>query len=414
MRIVVWLLLLFAVAVVAAGAFGINDGLVSFYWRGWRVDLSLNLFAVLLVAGCAVLMLALRATALLLELPQRAHEWRTARRERIAQQALRDALAFYFGGRYSRAQKAAQRALAIRRDMWGSQDEQFSVLAHVLAAGSAHRLQDRAARDAALRDAFELTRRGSAEPAAEGARLLAAEWALDDRDADRALELLGELPMGVARRTHALRLKLHAARLGRQPQEALKTARLLAKHQAFSKGAAEGLLRSLAFETLDGVRDIDQLRRAWGQLESADRRDAFVAARAAARAGAFGATDEARAWLRPFWDGLDEMSLDERAAIAQALVKATPGMGPDWLPRLEAAASAFPREGAIALAVGSALAEQQLWGKARVLLEQAATDAALPVSARRDAWLRLAQLARQDGDAERTANCFESAARLGP
>ena len=415
MRAVLWLLLLFAVAVVAATTFGTNDGLASFYWRGWRVDLSINLFIVLLVAACIALMLLLRAAVLLFELPRRAHEWRIARRERSAQKALRDALGFYFGGRFSRAQKAARRALAIRRETPELEpDRQFTVLAHVLTAGSSHRLQDRSARDAALNDAFELTRAsGSAEPAAEGARLLAAEWALDDRDAERALQLLGELPMGVARRTHALRLKLQAARLGRQPLEALKTARMLAKHQAFSKSAAEGLLRSLAFESLDTARDVDQLRRVWLQFETIDRRDPFVAARAVTRAADLGAVDEARGWLRPFWERLSELVPDERAVIALALARATPGIGAEWLARLESAAAAYPREGAIALAVGSALAERQLWGKARQLLELAATDAALPVRWRRDAWLRLAHLARQSGDTQRAADCFESAARLG-
>ena len=46
--------------------------------------------------------------------------------------------------------------------------------------------------------------------------------------------------------TQALRLRLQASRLARQPMEALRTARLLAKHQAFSKVAAQGLLRSEA------------------------------------------------------------------------------------------------------------------------------------------------------------------------
>ena len=119
MRTVLWLLLLFVVAVIAAATLGVNDGLASFYWRGTRVDLSLNLFLLLLVATCAVLVMAMRTLALLFELPQRAQEWRTARRERSAQQALREALAFYFGGRYTRAQRSAQRALAIQRDTIG-------------------------------------------------------------------------------------------------------------------------------------------------------------------------------------------------------------------------------------------------------------------------------------------------------
>ena len=415
MRTVLWLLLLFAGAVIAAATLGTNDGLASFYWRGSRVDLSLNLFLLLLVASCLVLMGVIRAAALLLELPQRAHEWRTARRERGAQQALREALAFYFGGRFTRAQKAAQRALAIQRDSGEfERDKQFTVLAHVLAAGSAHRLQDRAARDASLHDAFELTRGAlGSGPAEEGARLLAAEWALDDRDAERALQWIAELPLGVARRTQALRLKLQAARLARQPQEALKTARLLAKHQAFSRPAAEGLLRSLANEALDATRDADQLQRLWQQFESTDRRDPFVAARAAQRAAEFGAADEARAWLRPFWERLADLPSDERAAIAQALSKCVAGIGAEWLARLEAAAAAFPRDGAVALAVGAALAERQLWGKARQMLEPAARDTALHVRWRREAWLRLAQIARDEDDAQRVAECFEAAARLG-
>lgn len=415
MRAVIWFLLLFAVAVVAAATLGTNDGLVSIYWGSWRVDASLNLFILALVGTCFALVSIIQAVNSLTGLPQRAHEWRVARRDRTAQAALRDALAQYFGGRYSRAQSAAQRALAIQADTPDlAQDNEFTVLGHLLAAGSAHRLQDRAKRDEQLKRALELARSShAARSAEEGARLLAAEWALDDRDAARALELLSDLPPGVSRRTHALRLKLQATRLGRQPQEALKTARLLAKHQGFSKIAAQGLLRSLAAESLATAHDIDQLRRIWLQFDNADRRDAVVAAGAATRAARLGAPEEGRGWLRPFWDRLGELSADERAAVAQGLVACLAGIGPDWLQRLEAAAQAFPREPAIALAVGSALAERRLWGKARLLLETAADDTALSVEQRRQAWLALARLAEEEGDHERAVRCFEAAARLG-
>lgn len=415
MRNIIWLVLLFGVAVLAATTFGTNDGLVTFYWRGWRVDVSLNLFLLALIGTCFAIVTVIQTLSSLGGLPQRAREWRVARRDRSAQAALRDALAQYFGGRYGRAQKSAQRALAIQIDTPElTQDNEFTVLGHLLAAGSAHRLQDRTGRDEQLRRALELSRRSAAARSAEeGAQLLAAEWALDDRDAPRALELLAELPQGVARRTHALRLKLQATRLGRQPQDALKTARLLAKHQGFSKVAAQGLLRSLAFEALDTARDIDQLRRVWAQFDPVDRRDAFVAARAADRAASFEAFDEARGWLRPFWEQISGLGPDERAAVSLALVSAMAGIGPEWLPRLEAASAAYAHEGAVALAVGSALAERQLWGKARRLLEQAAADPALATAARRKAWLLLAALAQQDGDPGRVAQCFEAAARLG-
>lgn len=414
MRAVIWFVLLFAVAVVTATTLGTNDGLVSVYWSGWRLDASLNLFLLALVGACFALVSLIRAAGALTALPRRAREWRVARRDRSAQAALRDALAQYFGGRYSRAHSAAQRALAIQVDTPElAQDNEFTVLGHLLAAGSAHRLQDRVRRDDQLQRALELARRSpTARSAEEGARLLSAEWALDDRDATRALSLLAELPPGVARRTHALRLKLSATRLGRQPHEALRTARLLTKHQGLSKEAGQGMLRSLAFECIDGARDIDQLRRIWLQLDPADRRDPFVAARAAASAAAHGASDEARGWLRPFWERLSELSSDERAVLGKAFVDAVQGIGVEWLPRLEAAAAAYPREPAVAYAVGRALAERQLWGKARLLLESAAADDALAVDARRGAYRALARLAERQGDAERTARFQAMAAHL--
>ena len=415
MRLAIWFVLLFAVAVVAAATFGTNDGLASFYWGAWRLDLSLNLFVIVLIGTCFLLVAVIQAINSLVGLPRRAREWRTARRDRTGQAALREALAQYFGGRYTRAQRSAQRALAIQAETPElAQDNEFTVLGHLLAAGSAHRVQNRALRDEELRRALDLSHRSpAARSAEEGARLLAAEWALDDRDAARATELLNALPLGVARRTHALRLKLQAARLGRQPQEALRTARLLIKHQGFSNVAAAGLVRSLAFEALDSAHDVDQLRRLWLSFDAADRRDAFIAARAATQASALDAHEDARVWLRPLWDRIGELGAEERTAVATALAGAVPGIGAEWLPRLESALQSVPRDGAVALAAGCVLAARGLWGKAKSLLEQAAGDAALAVAARRKAWIALGELAAQEGDAARAARCYESAARQG-
>ncbi|MDP1791314.1 MAG: heme biosynthesis HemY N-terminal domain-containing protein, partial [Methylibium sp.] len=301
MRNVIWLLLLAIVAVVAASLLGSNDNLVTLYWAPWRVDLSFNLFMVILVGLCLVLNALIQAVGLLIGLPQRAREWRVSRRDRIAQGALREALSQYFGGRYGRAHKAAQRAVAIQADTPElRQDTEFTVLGHLLAAGSLHRLQDRTRRDEQLAQALDLARRSTAaRPAEEGARLLAAEWALDDRDAVRTLELLSQLPPGVSRRTQALRLKLKAARLAQEPLEALKTARLLAKHQGFSPAAAQGLMRTLAVEALDTARDTDQTQRVWREFDAADRRDVVVAALTTFAVGGGSALlyEASRAWV---------------------------------------------------------------------------------------------------------------------
>jgi len=414
MRGVIWLVLLFTVAVVAATTLGSNDGLVTLYWQGWRTDLSLNLFVILLVGGCVALTTAVQALTALVSLPQRAGEWRAQRRERAANAAFREALAEYFGARYGRARKAAQRALDIAQETPQLQnDADFRLLAQLLCAGSLHRLQDRTRRDEMLESAQRSMRKGAGQRSAEDAvRLLAAEWAVEDRDAPRALEALDALPAGVARRTHALRLKLQASRMARQPLNALQTARLLANHQAFSPLVAQSLLRSLAGESLEAAHDLQQLRRLWGQFDAADRRDPFVTARAVTRAVQLQAHEDARAWLRPFWDGLSELSREDREQAALSLIEAMPGIGPDWLPRLESAAQAYGQEPAVLAAVGHAFAERKLWGKARKLLEHAAAAPSLSGKVRRGAWRQLAALARHEADEPRAAACEHAAAGI--
>jgi HemY protein len=410
----IWLVLLFAAATVAALTLGDNKALVSFFYGTYRVDLSLNLFLIGALIATFAMMLVIKALDSLITLPTRAKEWRALKRERAAQAALREAMSEHFAGRFNRAHKAAQRALAIQAgtdELAG--DRELRVLAHLLAARSLHRVQDRSGRDQLLRQALKAVRRAAPQQAVdEGARLLGAEWALDDGDAPRARSLLSELAPGVARRTQALRLKLRAARLSSHHAEALNTARLLAKHQAFPSDAAQGLLRSLALQLLDAAHDNDQLRRAWAALDEPDRRDAFVAARAARRAAEMGHAADGRNWLRPLWLALRDFSAEQRAQIALALAAACDGIGTDWLQATEAAQQAFANEAAVQAAVGEVFAARGLWGKARGPLEMAAADRALAPSARRRAWRTLARLAREDGDDARALRCEQAAAAI--
>ena len=107
MRGLIWVVLLFAVAVLAATTFGRNDGLVSIFWAGWRTDVSLNFFVLAVLALCAALVLAAHALARIVSLPRRAREWREHRKEQAAHAALREAIAELANARYGRARKAA-------------------------------------------------------------------------------------------------------------------------------------------------------------------------------------------------------------------------------------------------------------------------------------------------------------------
>jgi HemY protein len=412
MRGVVWLLLLFVLAVLGASTLGANDALVSIFLPPWRMDLSLNFFVLIVVALALALQGLTRAIASLLGMPERARQWRERRREQAAQQAMRDSLILFFAGRYSRSHKAAQRALdVLARSQAQAGDAQFAALLHLLAAASLHRLQDKTRRDAQLADVSTwLAGQASAGPLGEGAALLAAEWAIDDREGEQALEQLLGLPAGVARRTLALRLRLQAARLARQPLEALRAARLLANHGGIPALAADGLMRSLATEALSSARDADQLRRIWQQLDAAERRNSFVCAHAATCACKLGAAADARLWLRPQWEALARLGAREREVVAQALVAALDGLPADWLPLLEAALSSLPQDAAVAYTVGRALAQRQLWGRARRLLEGVTRMGDAPAGLRRESWKVLAAIAEDEGDSERAAACYRSAA----
>ncbi|MGC4059457.1 MAG: heme biosynthesis HemY N-terminal domain-containing protein [Aquabacterium sp.] len=412
MRTIVWLLLLAVAAVVGATALGGNDGLVTIFWLGWRADISLNLFLLGMVLIFLAVYSLIRGLDSLLDLPERAKRWRTAQRDRLAQAALREGLGLYMAGRYTRAHKACQKAVAIQADTPElTLDAEFTALAHLLSAGSLHRLQDRTRRDEHLQRALELSRL-TRKPRAteEGARLLAAECALDDRDARRALHDLAELPPGVARRTQALRLKLQATRLARQPVEALKTARLLAKHQGFTATAAEGLLRTLATETLDSARDADQLRALWQNLDQQDRRDPLVVAHGARRMADLGAPLEARQWIAPMWDRIAQLPPDAVDALSTALRHSLLGMEAEWLPRLDATTTTALRNPALALTLGLALSERQLWGKARGMLLSAANDLQLDTERRRMAWAKLGQLAEREHREDEATRFYRLAA----
>lgn len=413
MRAVVWAVLLFVVAVVAATMLGTNDGLVSLAWAGWRVDLSLNLFILIVLGACVLVMGSARAADSLLTLPTRAAEWRALQRERAAHRALREAHLELDSARYLRAQRAAERVLGFTRAWPPIPDaEELSLLALLVSAASLHRLQDRDGRQRALDQALGLTSRLKGRAGSEAALLLAAEWALEDRDAGAARRWLEMLPPGASRRTQALRLKLQAARLEAQPVEALKMARLLAKHQAFPGGATQGLLRSLCVQALDAAHDADQLRLAWASLESSDRRDALLVAHAARRAAVLGAPSDGRSWIRPLWDRLSDLAVEERTALALALCDCLEGVGPDWLASMEHVLSASPGDAALAAAAGMTFGARGLWGRATAPLHLAARSAHLPSKTRRRAWRLLAQAALGAGDELQALSCEREAAAI--
>ena len=423
MRAALWLLALFAVAAAVALFAGNNQGTITVFWPPWRVDLSLNLVLVILLAAFVLLHLALRGLAALFSLPTQARQWRLQQKERMLHSALLDAMVQLLSGRFSRARKAAQAALVQEKTLAAlgaslPQAQQVRVLSHLLAAESAQALQDRPARDAHLQQALNesVDRNVLASPETrEGVQLRAARWALEDHDPAGALTRLEELPQGVQRRTLALRIRLKAARQDGRTLEALETARLLAKHRAFSDGAAQSIVRGLATELLSGAHDPAQLLRAWAELDAAEREMPEVAIHAAQRMVALrGDLSLARGWLLPAWERMvsQPRGLGDtlRVKMARALEAGLDSVDADWLARIETAQRNNPRDPNLQDLAGMACMKRQLWGKAQQLLMQAGLGLQDTELYRR-AWLALAELAETRGDEEQAAAAWKRAAQ---
>ncbi len=427
MRAALWLMGLFAAAVALALFTGDNDGTVTIFWPPHRVDLSVNLVLLLLVGLFVLLHLALRALTAALELPRQARRWRAQQRERATHTALLDAMTQYAAGRFLRARKAAEGALAREQALVEAGDAPphataLRALAHVTAAESAHALQDHATRDTHLDQALKTAAGpGTAAELREGVLLRAARWSLNDRDPAGALARLEELPTGAQRRTAALRIKLKAARQHGRIADAMDTARLLAKHRAFSPEAARSLVHSLSAELIGQAHDPGQLQAVWDTLDPAERRTPELALRAAQRLLALGGDHAvARQWLHPVWDEMlalpESFSSAQRVRLARVLEAGMLATGEasdqEWLARIETAAQANPRDPTLQYLAGMACLHRGLWGRAQMLLAQAARSLQ-DDGLRRHAWRALAQLAEQRGDEAAAARAWKRAADAG-
>ena len=396
MRVALWFIALFAVAVASSLFLAGNHGLVSVFLAPSRVDMSLNLAIVVWVLSIVLVHAALRALSLLFDIPAQAKRWRWQTRERALLSGVVQALAQLQSGRFLRAQKSALQTLALHKGMkdsahhWGLSTTmlvQLQSLLHLIGAQAAHALNNV--------DAESL----------EAGQLLAARWSLDDHDPGAALTWLDQMGPGVARRTMALRMRLKASRILGQYNQALETARLLAKHRAFSTLAAQSLLNSLISSSFKTCRESAQVTQVWASLDPLERDTPAVVLQACAQALALGlAADQVLQWLKPTWakllKNLNALSREERTQLVELTQVALESLKPstEWLTLIDQVIQAHPGVVEVSYLYGQLCLHHALWGKAQQLLESAVGRLG-SVALKRRAYASLARLAEQRSDA---------------
>ena len=415
MKTAIGLVALVAVAVGAALLVGSNQASVTFFWSPYRMDVSLNLFLLVLALVFVALHLAWRGVGGLFDLPREARRWRMRQQERAMHGSLLLAQSQWMAGRFLRARALAFAAIEHERILSRLQTDEdpgpahapeVRHLAHLVVAECAHALQDRSVRDQhaqlALQVASQMTKgSATASAALDAVHLNAARWSLIDREPTNAMLWLAKLPLGSVRRTVALRLRLKAARLSQDHRVALETARLLAKHGAFAAEPARSLVRGLLQSVLSDCHDQGQLVKVWQGLDVSEQTMPEVAVHAAQRLLVVqGEPGLALAWIQPVWrdwvQSPQPWPVSLSAAVVDVIEQSLQRQAPSaqWLTWVEQARLAMPRHRELQYLAGMVCMQHALWGKAQQMLSPVAGQLASP-SLQRKAFAALAALAEQ-------------------
>ena len=393
MRIFIRLLILFALAVGLALGTRFNPGNMVLFYPPYRIDLSLNLFLVVLVVLFVLVYVVIGAFATTRKMPRKVAAYRQNKRERDANKALREALRTLFEGRFGYAEKAAMRAAEL--------PENASVSA-LIGARAAHHMSQFERRDAWLAGI-------EGDATHKVARLVTAtELLVDQHQSSKALDAVRELHASGSRHIQVLRWALKANQQAAKWPEVLKLVRTLDKHHALHP-ALSTRLKELAYEDMlkTNAHDAESVRRAWYEIPAADRSSPFVAYQAAMSFNARGLFDDARNIVEKALAG----EWDERLLRAYREAAAVEGSAAllSQIDHCERWLLVHPTDAELALTLGTLCLRQKLWGKAQRHMEQALSDASSATTVR-EANLKLAQLHEALGQSDAAARHYRQCA----
>lgn len=395
MRWLSWALVLALLAAAVAMLLQVNAGNVAVLVPPYRLDLSLNLFLLLLAALLLGAYWGGRALQRVIDFPEQVRLYRARREEVGGQRALVEAVRSLLEGRFARAEKASRAAQS---------SAATAGVAALIGARAAHRMQEYGRRDDWLVQA-----EGSRE--VDTARLVSsAEMWSEQRENDAALGAIDRLQGSGARHIHAMRIALNANLQSGRWDEALKALRALEKRNALHPVLARRLKLAAYRELLLAQRyDPASLEAAWQAIPPTDRalpEVALEAARLLNVAGRGGraaeAIEQAMSAPRTSWDETSERLLDEYARAQSFPAR-------DQLERVERWLADSPREDAIRAVLlrtaGALCLREQLWGKAKSYLSDSLQILKHPATL-----VALARLAEAVGDDAEAAQHYREAA----
>lgn len=384
MRLLIWLVILFALATGLSLFVHINQGYALLFLPPWRVELSLNAFILIFVSLVVGSYASVRGLDWIIALPIKVRQYRQQRRIATARRQRTAALLAMLEGRYLLAERA------LRQTLEAEDDRDARLVDLLIGAQVAQHSRDFTTRDRYLDEAKQASNGDSLALAMVEAEMWFGQY--HNREAleavERALALSPKL-------TAALKLELKIRQQENHPARVIEIVDQLERNDALeapqaARIRAQARLAQLELEPMDSR----ELSRWWHALSTAERWNsalACAAAKAFSRAG-----DEVQAEtllvgaLEQQWDSrlvdaygeLGKMGSREGEAIKR-LARAE-----GWLPR-------HPNDHILLMALGRLCIAAALWGKARTYLEASIAVHATPV-----ALAELGQLLEQLGQLE--------------
>lgn len=357
MRALIWIVVLFAVAVglvlgvqyYSGNVYIIDDKTQTLV----RINLSLFVGAVLLLV--IILNQLLNLLFGTLHFPHRARTFFEHRREHKGMQALNRAGLAYFEGRFQQAEAEARKVLDNKHSA------QNQSLALILAAYSADQMDNAAARDRYLQDIARLP-----EKQQLSRHLLLAETALSKHDYPAAQAALQAAAAISPTLTRLVKLQLRCAVDQNQPEAVLKYADKLYQGEAISAAEVQQYQVWAYREWLYQANDLKTLKTCLKQIPG-DIRDTAMSVPIAEKYTELGLYPQTVKWVRKHYPHTHD------AALLPSLIQASQYLSDkaqqQSIDLAESWLKERPNDAQLLLYLGQMAFDKQLWGKARSYLE---------------------------------------------
>ncbi|MBL8497228.1 heme biosynthesis protein HemY [Nitrosomonas sp. JL21] len=373
MKLIIWLLALFAAAVAVTLAAKYATGHASIVMPPYQLELSLEHFIIGVVAAFFVFYILVR---LILGIFGYSQHYRHKKTDTTLLSGLKS----YFEGNYAKAQKNAATALKL------TDSPIITAISAVIAARSAHELDDTKARDQYIDTALRKA------PAEKSLSLMAkADFLLSEGNHQEALETLhGLYANGGLQPSSALQLELKAQQQANNWDAVLELANILAKRQSTNQALVKKLKHDAQLENIKRKgTDLHTLNHYWQSLAPLEKMDSKVAAAATRAYIALGSCSTAHQIIEQnvpvTWD--NEL-IELYAECLDYHVNRQIECAEVWL-------KSHPNNAQLLLTLGKLCTHCELWGKAQNYLE-----ASLSVEPGQKAHFALAQLNEKLGKHE--------------